>query len=160
MDAAPRIAGLKDRPDLSPEQRRDEGLNGRQPARTDVVTLLRVRGAEPPIKTPRGRALSIGCRFAATDRQGPTTRRFYWWLHVAHPDQRRDIGPRGLSPVAVLVATLIRAMIGSVFQTCNSRHDAVRRRRWGVVTSRKPTIVMHAISRGRSTCKKRISPAF
>ena len=74
MDVVPRVAGLKDRPDPSPERRRDEGLDGRQPARTDVVTSLRVRGVELPIKTLFGRALPIGCRRAATDREGPTKR--------------------------------------------------------------------------------------
>ena len=120
---AARVAGLKDRPDPSPERRRDEGRAGRQPARTDVVTLLRVRDVEPFIKTPRGRALPIGCRSAATDREGPTTRRFDGWFHAANPEQRHDIGPRGLSPVESLVATSLRARVGSVFQTCNSRRN-------------------------------------
>ena len=74
MDVASRFAGLKDRPDTSPDRRRDKGRDGRQPARTAVVTLIWVRDVEPPIKTPRGRALPLGCRPAATERQGPTTR--------------------------------------------------------------------------------------
>ena len=70
-------------------------------------------------------------RFASTGTGRPTKRRFDEWFLAANPDQRRDSGPLGLSPVESLVATLIRAMIGSVFQTCNSRRDARRREaRW------------------------------
>ena len=43
---------------------------------------------------------------------------------AANPDQRHDVGSRGLSPVASLVVTLVRAGVGSVFQTCNSLRNA------------------------------------
>ena len=93
MDVASRFAGLKDRPDTSPDRRRDKGRDGRQPARSDVVTLIRVHGGEPPIKAPHGRALPLGCRPAATERQGPNTRRFDGWFSAANPPPRSPPSP-------------------------------------------------------------------
>ena len=72
---------------------------------------------------PLVRALTIVQRFASTDREGPDKRCFNWCFHAANPERRPDIGPRGLSPVAAHVVTSLRALVGSVLQTCNSRRD-------------------------------------
>ena len=96
-------AGLRDRPDHGP-------WGWATVTRRMSLALLVV----PP---------SVGRGFAAADRGGATRRRFDGLLGAANPDQRHDVGSRGLSPVASLVVTLVRAMVGSVFQTCNSRRD-------------------------------------
>ena len=97
MDVAPHVSGLKDRPDPSPDQRRDKGRDGRQPARTDGVTLLRVRGVKPLIKTPRVRDLPVGRRGAAPDREVPNSRAKFMQRgpSLPNPGQRRLVGSFG-----------------------------------------------------------------
>ena len=70
----PRVAGLKDRPDHSPDQRRDEGHVGRQPARTDVETFIRVHSDKTTNQNASCWAPLGGRRRAATAQGGPNTR--------------------------------------------------------------------------------------
>ena len=128
IDVGPRVAGLKDRPDSSPGLRRRVREADERPERSTSRRCpgFRERGASHEFG-PLGGAPRTRRRFASTGAGRPTERRFDECFLAANPDQRRDSGPLGLSPVESLVATLIRAMIGSVFQTCNSRRDARRR---------------------------------